>query len=91
MLAIGRSLMANPDLMFLDEPSEGLAPVVVDELVTVFREIQATGTSIFIVEQHLNLVRKVADRVIVLSKGEVTARAEIADLDQPELREQLSL
>lgn len=91
MLAIGRSLMANPNLLFLDEPSEGLAPVIIDDLVKVFQEINKTGTSIFIVEQHLNLVRKVADRVIVLSRGEVTAQSTIGDLDTPAMRDKLLL
>jgi branched-chain amino acid transport system ATP-binding protein len=91
MLAIGRSLMANPDLLFLDEPSEGLAPVIVDELVDVLRAVQAAGTAIFIVEQHLNLVRKVADRVIVLSKGEISAQAPISELDSDQFHQKISL
>ncbi|MGW1025666.1 ABC transporter ATP-binding protein [Streptomyces sp. NPDC002577] len=91
MIAIGRSLMANPDLLFLDEPSEGLAPVIVDELVEVLTAIQQTGTAVFIVEQHLTMVRKVADRVIVLSKGEVSAHAPVTELDTPEFREKVSL
>lgn len=91
MLAIGRSLMANPDLLFLDEPSEGLAPVIIDSLVDVFRTIQSAGTAIFIVEQHLNLVRKVADRVLVLSKGELVADVPTDQLDTPEFRQTISL
>lgn len=91
MLAIGRSLMANPHLLFLDEPSEGLAPVIVDGLVDVFRTIQTAGTSIFIVEQHLNMVRRVADRVIVLAKGQIVAQAPVADLDTEEFQRTLSL
>jgi branched-chain amino acid transport system ATP-binding protein len=91
MLAIGRALMANPDLLFLDEPSEGLAPVIIDGLVDVFRAIQSAGTAIFIVEQHLNLVRKVADRVLVLSKGELIAEAPIDRLDTPEFQQSISL
>lgn len=91
MLAIGRSLMANPDLLFLDEPSEGLAPVIVDELVDVFRKIQANGTAIFIVEQHLGMVRRVADRVIVLSKGQIAAEGGISELDSEPMRQKLAL
>lgn len=91
MLAIGRSLMANPELLFLDEPTEGLAPVVVDELVEVFRRIQANGTAIFIVEQHLGMVRRVADRVIVLSKGQIAAEGEISELDSESMRQKLAL
>jgi branched-chain amino acid transport system ATP-binding protein len=91
MLAIGRSLMANPELLFLDEPSEGLAPVIIDELVEVFRSIKAAGTAIFIVEQHLNLVRKIADRVVVLSKGEVVADVPVSELDTPEFLQTIGL
>jgi branched-chain amino acid transport system ATP-binding protein len=91
MLAIGRALMANPDLLFLDEPSEGLAPVIIDSLVDVFRTIQSAGTAIFIVEQHLNLVRKVADRVLVLSKGALVADVPAGQLDTPEFRQAISL
>jgi branched-chain amino acid transport system ATP-binding protein len=91
MLAIGRALMANPDLLFLDEPSEGLAPVIIDGLADVFRAIQSAGTAIFIVEQHLNLVRKVADRVLVLSKGELIAQAPVTELGTPEFQQAISL
>ena len=91
MLAIGRSLMANPDLLFLDEPSEGLAPVIVDELVEVFASIQQAGTSIFLVEQHLNLVRKVSQRVILLAKGEIVAESGVDVMDSPEFQARLAL
>jgi branched-chain amino acid transport system ATP-binding protein len=91
MLAIGRALMANPDLLFLDEPSEGLAPVIIDGLADVFRAIQSAGTAIFIVEQHLNLVRKVADRILVLSKGELIAEAPVGELDTPQFQQAISL
>lgn len=91
MLAIGRSLIANPDLLFLDEPSEGLAPVVVDELAEVFATVRGAGTSIFIVEQHLTLVRRVAERVLVLAKGQITADGPVGDLDSEHVKEQLAL
>jgi len=91
MLAIGRSLMANPALLLLDEPSEGLAPVIIDALVDAFRKIKSAGTAIFLVEQHLNLVRKIADRVVVLSKGEIVAEAPVSGLDAPEFRQAISL
>lgn len=91
MLAIGRSLMANPRLLFLDEPTEGLAPVIIHDLVRVFREIQQTGTALFIVEQHLGLVRGLADRILVLSKGEVVGEAGPDSLETPAVKELLAL
>lgn len=71
MLAIGRALMANPDLLILDEPSEGLAPVIIDELAAVFVRLAAADTSILLIEQNFNLVHRVAQRYYVLSKGAV--------------------
>jgi ABC-type branched-subunit amino acid transport system ATPase component len=91
MLAIGRSLMSNPDLLFLDEPSEGLAPVIVDELVKVIHSIQAAGTAVFLVEQHLELVRKVSQRVILLSKGAVAAESRVEAMDAPDFQVKLAL
>lgn len=86
MLAIGRALMANPALLLLDEPSEGLAPVLVDEIGHVLVRIRGEGTAILIVEQHLNLVLRIADRFIVLAKGHVAANGLLQDLDIDELR-----
>lgn len=91
MLSIGRALMANPRVLLLDEPSEGLAPVVVDQIVHALAEIRAAGTSLVIVEQHLPLVRRVADRFAVLVKGAVAAEGPIADIDAPELQGALAL
>jgi ABC-type branched-subunit amino acid transport system ATPase component len=91
MLAIGRALMSNPDLLFLDEPSEGLAPVIVDELAEVFRSIHAGGTSLFVVEQHLDLVRRISQRVILLSKGAVAAESRVEAMDAPDFQAKLAL
>jgi branched-chain amino acid transport system ATP-binding protein len=71
MLAIGRALMANPDLLVLDEPSEGLAPVIVDEVGRIVRALAETGVAVLIIEQHLKLVRQIAERHYVISKGRV--------------------
>jgi branched-chain amino acid transport system ATP-binding protein len=79
MLAIGRALMANPDLMVLDEPSEGLAPVIVDELATILASVAAEGTAILLVEQNYSLVKRVVNRYHVLSKGSIV---ESGDADQ---------
>jgi len=71
MLAIGRALMANPDLLILDEPSEGLAPVIVDELAETLVHLAGEGTSILLIEQNFSLVHRTATRYYVLSKGTV--------------------
>jgi ABC-type branched-subunit amino acid transport system ATPase component len=71
MLAIGRALMANPSLIFLDEPSEGLSPVLVDGLVGALNEIRRSGAGVLVVEQHLSLVKRTTDRFVILSKGQI--------------------
>ena len=83
MLAIGRALMANPDLLLLDEPSEGLSPVLVDGLVGALDAIRRAATGILVVEQHLNLVRRTTDRFLILSKGQVVGAAPTAEIDDP--------
>ena len=82
MLAIGRALMANPDLVVLDEPSEGLAPVIVDELERILRGLGDTGIAILLIEQHLRLVLDLADRFYVLSKGRVSQSGKMKDVDR---------
>lgn len=84
MLAIGRALMANPEVLVLDEPSEGLAPVLVDVLVDALKKIRHEGTGILVVEQHHGLIREVTERFVVMSKGEIRATSESAKLGQPE-------
>jgi ABC-type branched-subunit amino acid transport system ATPase component len=81
MLAVGRALLGNPRVLLLDEPSEGLSPVLVDDLARVFNQIQAAGTGILLVEQHLNLVRRVCQRFAVMAKGEIIDRGRIEDID----------
>ncbi len=71
MLAIARALMTNPDLLLLDEPSEGLAPLIVAEIERIIGQLRAEGLSILLVEQNLPLALGVADRVAVMSKGQV--------------------
>lgn len=72
MLAIGRALMANPKLLCLDEPSLGLAPVLVEDVYKVISEIQKSGTSILLVEQNAFQALKVADRGYVIETGTIT-------------------
>ncbi len=71
MLAIGRALMSNPDLLLMDEPTEGLAPLLVREVGRVIAELKRSGLSILLVEQNLGLALSVADRVHVLSRGQI--------------------
>jgi branched-chain amino acid transport system ATP-binding protein len=77
MLAIGRALMANPSLLLLDEPSEGLSPVLVDGLVDTLNSIRRAGIGVLVVEQHLSLVRRATDRFVILAKGEVVGAGPI--------------
>lgn len=87
MLAIGRALMANPRVLLLDEPSEGLSPVLVDQLVEVLNRIRSSGTGILVVEQHLNLVRRATERFVVLAKGEIVGYGPTAEIDSPQHRQ----
>ncbi|PYN96903.1 MAG: ABC transporter ATP-binding protein [Candidatus Rokuibacteriota bacterium] len=86
MLAIGRALMANPDLILMDEPSEGLAPVIVQQLGAIMRRLRSQGHSILLVEQNVGLAMEVADYVYVIATGRVTCAGTPAELDaQPDL------
>jgi branched-chain amino acid transport system ATP-binding protein len=69
MLTIARTLMGNPRLVLLDEPSEGLAPVIVDEMARTIRTLKAEGLSVLLCEQNLNFARAVADRACIVEKG----------------------
>ena len=71
MLAIGRTLMGNPELLLLDEPSEGLAPVVVDQMLMKLRLLKKSGETILMSEQNLKFSLKLADRVYIIEKGEI--------------------
>ena len=71
MLAIGRGLMGNPDLMLLDEPSMGLSPILVEQIFDIIVDINAQGTSILLVEQNAQMALAVADRGYVLETGEI--------------------
>lgn len=71
MLSMGRTLMANPDLILLDEPSEGLAPMVVANLVEIIREIQKKGMTILLADQNLKFCRRVCERGYIIEKGRI--------------------
>lgn len=71
MLAMGRGLMSNPAMLLLDEPSMGLAPILVEEIFSIIAEINAQGTSILLVEQNANMALQIANRAYVLETGRV--------------------
>ena len=88
MLAMGRALMSRPKLLLLDEPSLGLAPLLVEQIFKCIREINAQGTTILLVEQNANQALKVAHRGYVLETGRVTLRDAAAALAaNPQVRE----
>ena len=80
MLAIARAMIANPDLIMLDEPSEGIMPVLVDEMFELFRSMKAQGTTILLVEQNVELALDIADRAYVLDQGAVVYHAAASEL-----------
>jgi branched-chain amino acid transport system ATP-binding protein len=80
MLAIGRALMANPDLILMDEPSEGLAPRLVQQAGEIMKRLRAQGHAILLVEQNLALALEVADAVYVISSGQFVFRGTPAEL-----------
>jgi len=84
MLAIGRALMGRPRLLLLDEPSLGLAPIIVEKIFEIIRKINETGTTVLLVEQNANLALAISHRAYVLETGEVTLAGPAADLARDE-------
>lgn len=80
MLAIGRAIMGHPRLLMLDEPSMGLAPLVIDELFEKIVEINKSGTPVLLVEQNAKLALKVSDRAYILERGNISLSGESKDL-----------
>jgi len=80
MLTIARALMTNPDLLLFDEPSEGLAPVIVEEVFRVMSELRAAGQSILLVEQNFAMAMSVADYAYVMNKGLIVYESKPEDL-----------
>ena len=72
MLAVGRALMSRPKLMMLDEPSLGLAPLVVQDIFSIIREINRQGVTVLLIEQNANMALKIADQAYVLETGNIT-------------------
>lgn len=79
MLAIARALLTNPTILLLDEPSDGLAPSVVNQVADVVHEVCNAGMSVLIVEQNLRLALSVADRVVVMQKGSIRWEAPVEE------------
>ncbi len=82
MLAVGRALMANPELLLLDEPTEGLAPVIVDQLADIFNHVAEQGTALLLIEQNMNLVVRVAHRYLAMAKGTIVHQGEVSNTPQ---------
>ena len=80
MLAIGRALMSKPEMLILDEPSMGLAPIVVKEIFDTIIEINKSGTTILLVEQNANMALSIADRAYVLETGNIVSSGKAEDL-----------
>ena len=80
MLAMGRALMSNPKLLMLDEPSMGLAPLLVEQIFDIIRSLHKAGTTILLVEQNAQMALSVADRGYVLETGKIVATGTGADL-----------
>jgi branched-chain amino acid transport system ATP-binding protein len=81
MLAIGRALLANPTLLLMDEPSEGLAPVIIERIGEILADLRRDGLSIFLVEQNYGLAVSLADTIYILSNGRVVWQGTPAELE----------
>jgi len=82
MLSIARTLMGNPRAILLDEPSEGLAPVIVEQMARTIHELKTQGLTVLLCEQNLHFARQVADRAYVLEKGRVRFAGTLDDAEQ---------
>jgi branched-chain amino acid transport system ATP-binding protein len=80
MLAIGRALLGNPRLLIMDEPSEGLAPTIVEMLVETFKKLEEDGLAILLIEQKLDVATALAERQVVMVGGEIALETTAADL-----------
>jgi branched-chain amino acid transport system ATP-binding protein len=83
MLTIARGLMANPKLMLIDEPSEGLAPKIVHEIMEIIRKLQEDGVTILLVEQHAEIAMRLSDnlRAYIMEKGEIRLHGTLQELN----------
>jgi branched-chain amino acid transport system ATP-binding protein len=81
MLATGRALMSKPSVLLLDEPTTGLAPIIIRELEEAIRTLVAVGQTVLLVEQNVRMALAVAQQVLVIRNGEIVLNAPAADLD----------
>ena len=84
MLALGRALMSRPEVLLLDEPSMGLAPLLVKEIFEIIKDINARGTTILLVEQNARMALSIADKAYVIETGEIVLESSARDLMQSE-------
>jgi branched-chain amino acid transport system ATP-binding protein len=91
MLAIGRALMGNPRVLLMDEPSEGLAPQIVAEVMATIRQLKQHGLSIVLVEQNAKLVLDVADDIVVLNSGHVAVDGPVDAVQDSDLHKHLGI
>ena len=91
MLAIGRALMTNPKMLLLDEPSEGLAPILVRQVAETIRQLRTEGMSILLVEQNLRLALEFADKIYIMTKGRVVYEGLPEELAKDEKAKELYL
>src|SRR5262249_35754623 len=88
MVAIARTLLGNPTLLLLDEPSEGLAPLVVQALLERLKRLKETGSTVLLTEQNLRFATELADRVYIIERGEIRYHGHPGELAKhPEVRE----
>ncbi|WP_306868594.1 ABC transporter ATP-binding protein [Neorhizobium galegae] len=80
MLAIARAMIARPKMILLDEPSEGIMPVLVEEMGALFRRLREEGTTLLLVEQNVEWALKLADRAVIVDQGEIVYRSDAATL-----------
>jgi branched-chain amino acid transport system ATP-binding protein len=88
MLTIARTLMGNPSFVLLDEPSEGVAPVIVEQMAKVIQQLKSEGLTVLLSEQNLHFAQAVADLVVIIESGVQVYQGSLADLNsQPDIRD----
>ena len=80
MLAIGRALVTNPRLVVMDEPSEGLAPAIIENMIETFRELEREGLSLLLIEQNLGVATSLAERQLIMVAGSIATETTAAVL-----------